>query len=111
MRFVGTQQSRAREHGADSHLIDNATQGSAAEDIVTDFANGIAAPLPFDAWTYVNPDVSLYLDRHPDGEWVCLKARADAHPRGTGRSEARLSDRRGTIGLAVQNLVVEARPD
>jgi hypothetical protein len=74
-----------------------------------DFGNGVAAPLPFDGWRFVNPDLTVHLDRHPGGEWVHLQARSFARRSGVGRSESRLSDADGCFGLAVQTLLIEGR--
>jgi hypothetical protein len=49
------------------------------------------------------------LHRMPAGEWVCLDAVSIPEPTGVGLSTSRLSDREGSIGWALQSLVVEAR--
>jgi hypothetical protein len=72
---------------------------------------GAIARRPFVA---INPDTTLNLHRMPEGEWVCLDARAiyDAH--GAGTATARLYDARGAIGQSSQSLLVrgfEARPE
>ena len=75
----------------------------------SDFGNGISQVLS-DAFTYINPDLTVYLHRYPVGEWVCLDAvtRVEAH--GVGLAESLLLDRSGSIGRALQSLIVEARP-
>ena len=35
-----------------------------------DFGNGIAAALPWDEYLFINPDLTLYIDRLPVGEWI-----------------------------------------
>lgn len=75
-----------------------------------DFGNGISAVLG-PSHTFLNPDLTVYLHRHPRGEWVCLDARTRVEPNGIGMAESRLFDRDGPIGRAVQSLILEARPD
>ena len=39
-----------------------------------DFPNGIASELPWDEYVFINPDLTLYVEREPVGEWICLDA-------------------------------------
>ncbi len=75
-----------------------------------DFANGISAELDFRTALFINPDLTVSLVRPPEGEWVCLDARTRFGSPGVGSAESVLWDRRGRIGRAVQNLVVETSP-
>ena len=62
----------------------------------------------------INPDTTLNLHRMPEGEWVCLDARAIYDGHGAGTASARLYDARGAIGHSSQSLLVrgfEARPE
>jgi len=62
----------------------------------------------------INPDTTLNLHRMPEGEWICLDARAIYQPLGAGTASARLYDVRGAIGLSSQSLLVrgfESRPE
>lgn len=73
-----------------------------------DFGNGISAMLSrFDGYSFINPDLGLYLHRHPVGEWVCLDATTSVQPHGTGLAESRLYDEAGPIGRSLQCLLVE----
>lgn len=73
-----------------------------------DFGNGISAVFSrADGYTFVNPDLTIYLHRYPIGEWVCLQARTDVAPTGVGMAESLLFDERGPIGRAVQSLIIE----
>jgi hypothetical protein len=72
---------------------------------------GAMARRPFVA---INPDTTLNLHRMPEGEWICLDARATYDARGAGTAFARLFDARGAVGLSSQSLLVrgfEARPE
>jgi acyl-coenzyme A thioesterase PaaI-like protein len=75
-----------------------------------DFGNGISRVLPFEDFTFVNPDLTIHLYRLPVDEWVCLDAvtRIDPDP-GAGSvalAESALFDRRGRIGRSLQSLLV-----
>jgi hypothetical protein len=74
---------------------------------VSDFGNGIGSELDFGSYLFINPDLTVYLHRHPEGEWVCLDARTRFGPLGTGTAESALWDVRGRIGRALQSLYVE----
>jgi acyl-coenzyme A thioesterase PaaI-like protein len=75
-----------------------------------DFGNGISRVLPFEDFTFVNPDLTIHLYRLPVDEWVCLDAVTRIDPDPTAGSvalaESALFDRRGRIGRALQSLVV-----
>jgi hypothetical protein len=75
----------------------------------SDFGNGVAAALPFDQYLFINADLTISLDRRPQGEWVALQARTLLHPDGVGWAESVLHDERGPLGRATQALVVQPR--
>ncbi len=77
--------------------------------IAADSGNGVAVVLDPERYTFVNADLSVYLHRPPEGEWVCLQAVTAPEASGVGLSTTRLFDRRGAIGWGLQALVVEAR--
>jgi hypothetical protein len=72
-----------------------------------DFGNGVSSVLDWDTHRFINPDLTVYLDRPAAGEWVCLDARTHVDPHGTGTAESVLHDRRGRIGRALQSLFVD----
>jgi hypothetical protein len=75
-----------------------------------DFGNGISMLLPFEEWSFVNPDLTMYLDRPPVGEWVCLDATTTVRGEtGLGLAQSAMFDQQGPIGRAVQTLVIEPR--
>ena len=76
---------------------------------VADFGNGISAALPFEAWTFINPDLTLYLQRLPRDEWVCLDAVSWPEGDGVGLAESELFDAAGRLGRALQGLLLERR--
>jgi hypothetical protein len=75
----------------------------------SDFGNGVAAVLPFEEYVFINADLTISLDRRPEGEWVALHARTLLHPEGIGWAESVLHDERGPLGRATQALVVQPR--
>src|SRR6185312_4304276 len=74
-----------------------------------DFGNGVAAVVPFDAYLFINADLSIELDRRPRGEWIGLDAHTLLHADGIGWAESILHDERGPLGRARQTLVVQPR--
>ena len=74
-----------------------------------DFGNGISAVLPWDEYMFINPDLTLYIDRPPRGEWICLDARTIIPPGGVGIAESVIYDTHGRVGRAVQALLVGPR--
>jgi len=75
-----------------------------------DFGNGISAVLTrADGFSFINPDLSVYLHREPVGEWICLDARTEVSPLGVGVAESALWDEQGPIGRSVQALLIDRR--
>lgn len=72
-----------------------------------DFGNGVSPELGVDAWSFVNPDLSVHLARLPAGDWVGLDAATLVTGNGRGIAESVLYDLHGPIGRAVQGLLVE----
>jgi hypothetical protein len=74
-----------------------------------DFGNGISAELSWDDYLYINPDLTLYIEREPTGEWIGLESRTLIPAGGIGISESVLYDQRGRVGRAIQALFVAPR--
>jgi hypothetical protein len=74
-----------------------------------DFGNGISSTLSWDQFVYINPDLTLYIDREPRGEWICLEAQTIIAPDGIGNAESVLYDEQGRVGRATQALLVASR--
>jgi hypothetical protein len=77
--------------------------------VAADTGNGISATLDFHRFLFINVDLTVHLHRLPAGEWVCLEARSVPEPTGIGLSESGLYDERGSIGRALQTLLVRER--
>ncbi|MHB8328990.1 MAG: thioesterase family protein, partial [Acidimicrobiales bacterium] len=82
------------------------TQRAAA---AADFGNGVSSVLDFENYVFINPDLTLYLDRPPEGEWICLDASTLLGTAGVGLAQSGLWDIRGPVGRSLQSLVVEHR--
>jgi Thioesterase-like superfamily len=73
-----------------------------------DFGNGISWVLSRSTgYRFINPDLTIYLHRHPVGEWVALESTTLPDPVGIGLAESRLYDEQGPIGRSVQSLLIE----
>ncbi|HXS47350.1 MAG TPA: thioesterase family protein [Solirubrobacterales bacterium] len=78
--------------------------------VAADVGNGISAVLDWRRYLFINVDLSVHLERMPDGEWVCVDAVTSPQPNGIGTAESVLSDERGRIGRAAQALLISERP-
>jgi Thioesterase-like superfamily len=78
-----------------------------------DFGNGISAALSWDEYLFINPDLTLYVEREPAGEWICLQSETRIAPGGAGIgiAESVLYDERGRVGRATQALLVARRSE
>ncbi len=73
-----------------------------------DFGNGLSGVLDPYQHLYINPDLTIHLQRPPEGEWICVDARTEIGP-GYGLAQSALYDARGEVGRSLQSLFVEAR--
>jgi hypothetical protein len=78
--------------------------------VAADVGNGISAVLDWRRFLFINVDLSVHLERMPEGEWVCVDAVTLPQPTGVGTAESVLSDERGRIGRAAQTLLIAKRP-
>lgn len=74
-----------------------------------DFGNGIASVLSWDEHMFINPDLTLYIEREPAGEWVALQSETRVAAGSVAVCESALWDEQGRVGRAVQALVVSRR--
>lgn len=74
-----------------------------------DFGNGISAVLSWDEYLFINPDLTLYVEREPVGDWICLEAQTRLAPAAGAVAESVLFDERGRVGRAIQALLVARR--
>jgi hypothetical protein len=76
--------------------------------IAADSGNGVSAALDFRKWRFINPDLTVYLLRHPAGDWVALEAATTAAD-GIGLADTTLHDEQGPIGRSAQALFIDRR--
>lgn len=77
--------------------------------LVADAESGLCNPLDIRTHAFVNPDLTVVLDREPRGEWIGLDALSTASPLGIGIAQSALYDLDGAVGRSAQTLVVQAR--
>jgi hypothetical protein len=74
-----------------------------------DFGSGIGSVLSWDEHVFINPDLTLYVEREPRGEWVALQSQARVTPGSIAVVDSILWDEWGRIGRATQSLLVRPR--
>ena len=78
-----------------------------------DFGNGVSGGLPFDRFTYINPDLTVHLLRSPVGEWIGMRSESvygtATGSSGAGFAESALFDADGRLGRSVQSLILDER--
>lgn len=77
--------------------------------IAADSGNGVSGPLDYRRWIFINTDLTVYLHRLPEGEWIGLDA-VTTVTAGAGVAESTIHDATGPIGKGLQSLYVAARP-
>jgi hypothetical protein len=74
-----------------------------------DFASGVAQIVDMRQWTFINPEISLYFFRPPEGEWILIRATTRVGANGAGLTTATLSDRNGPFAEVMQAMSFERR--
>ncbi len=74
-----------------------------------DFGNGISSAVRWDQYTFVNPELTVFLLREPEGDWIGNDAVTAIDPGGIGVADATLHDERGPFARALQSLYVARR--
>ena len=74
-----------------------------------DFPNGISYVIDPRKTSYINADLTVYVNRFPVGEWVMVDAKTWLERHGTGLAEGALYDTEGRVGRSIQGLLVEPR--
>jgi len=74
-----------------------------------DFSSGVAQIVDMREWTFVNPEISLYFFRAPEGEWILIRSRTRVDAHGAGLTTASLSDRQGPFAEVMQAMTFEKR--
>jgi hypothetical protein len=76
---------------------------------VADSGNGISGVLDMNEWWFINPELTVHLERDPRGEWICLDAVTSIQPGGAGLATSVLSDLDGPVARGAQTLYVAPR--
>ena len=74
-----------------------------------DFSSGVGQIVDMREWTFINPEISLYFFRPPEGEWILIRSRTRAGANGAGLTTASLSDRQGPFAEVMQAMTFEKR--
>ena len=74
-----------------------------------DFSSGVGQIVDMREWTFINPEISLYFFRPPEGEWILIRSRTRAGANGAGLTMATLSDRKGAFAEVMQAMTFERR--
>ncbi|RXG97553.1 thioesterase family protein [Bradyrhizobium zhanjiangense] len=74
-----------------------------------DFSSGVAQIVDMRDWTFINPEISLYFFRPPEGEWILIRAATRVGANGAGLTTATLSDRNGPFAEVMQAMSFERR--
>jgi hypothetical protein len=74
-----------------------------------DFGAGLSSALPRERYLFINVDLTVYAEREPVGEWICLTSETRIAGGGIGVAESVLHDSRGRIGRATQALLIAPR--
>jgi len=74
-----------------------------------DFPNGISTELSWQRYLFINPDLTVYIEREPRGEWIGLDAHMNVLEGGVGLAQAVLYDEQGRVGRSLQSLYVAER--
>jgi Thioesterase-like superfamily len=72
-----------------------------------DFGNGVSSVHEWGRTLFINPDLTVYLSRRPQGEWICIDAVTHPGPHGRALAESQLYDESGVVGRSLQSLLVE----
>jgi Thioesterase-like superfamily len=74
--------------------------------LLADSGNGLSMTLDPAKFIFINVDLTVVLQRDPEGEWLLLDSVTTTGGQGTGLAETQLSDRSGAIGTGLQTLLV-----
>jgi Acyl-CoA thioesterase C-terminal domain/Acyl-CoA thioesterase N-terminal domain len=76
---------------------------------VADSGSGISWVLSFGDWLFINPELTVHVQREAQGEWIALAAETTIAQGGTGLARSVLCDERGPVAYGAQSLLVARR--
>jgi acyl-Coa thioesterase superfamily protein/acyl-CoA thioesterase superfamily protein len=74
-----------------------------------DFGAGLSGMLDREHYLFINVDLTIYVEREPTDEWICLSSATRISAGGIGLAESVLYDERGRVGRATQALLIAPR--
>jgi hypothetical protein len=77
--------------------------------VMADLANGNSQALDPLKWLFVNPDITLYVYRHPRGAWIGMRSMVHQGRHGIGVTETAVYDRDGRVGHISQAQILDLR--
>jgi hypothetical protein len=77
--------------------------------IAADSGSGVSAAIDHRVQSAINADLTVAVSRPLEGDWVGLDAVSLYEPHGIGLADTRIVDARGTVGRALQSLVLDER--
>jgi Thioesterase-like superfamily len=77
--------------------------------LLADSGSGISMSLDPAKFLFINVDLTVALQRDPQGDWLLLDSVTTMGGGGTGLAETRLSDQTGVVGTGLQTLIVAPR--
>ena len=77
--------------------------------VAADSGSGVSAAIDHRSETAINPDLTVAVSRPLEGEWVGLDSISIYEASGVGLADTRICDGRGTVGRALQGLVLAGR--
>ena len=94
----------------DVPMVEGETNTSLLQAVqAADFASGVGQIVDMREWTFINPEISLYFFRPPEGDWILIRSRTRAGADGAGLTMASLSDRKGPFAEVLQAMTFERR--
>lgn len=77
--------------------------------LLADAQSGMGVPLHPDAWSFVNPDLTVYFERDPADGWYGFDIRSTTGSQGSGLAQSAIRDAQGLVARSAQSLVVQPR--
>jgi len=77
---------------------------------IADSGSGASWELDMTRWLFINPELTVHVNREAVGEWICLDAQTAISTGGAGLATTVLSDQEGPVGVAAQSLLITPRP-
>ena len=74
--------------------------------VMGDAASGVSAALDWSKWNFLNVDLSVALERPPEGEWMSMDAETRFAGAGAATAQAVYADRTGRVGSSSQALLI-----